>query len=312
MDLKALIPKICNTLEKCGFDVWEERNTRIISFDIVARKDALLLVMKVLGNIDSLTKDQANDLMVLAKLLKASPVVIGLKSTLQTLEDGIIYLRYGVPIITPNTLDDFFLEGIPPLIYAAPGGFYVNIDGRSLKSMREKEQIGLGTLANVAGVSRKAIQMYEDGMSATVDVTIKLEEFLGRPLSEPLDPFKYCKELEEILTKSKGFKDGTNDVFMKLDSMGYEVIQTHRCPFDALSKDAQNLILTGVEKAKPGLEIRARMTSEISRIADRYSVFIMDAKVTKKNIAGTPVITKKELKKMSDSEEVIELIVERK
>ncbi len=58
---------------------------------------------------------------------------------------------------------DLFLEGVPPLIYAAPGGLYVNIDADLLADVREERDWSLGRLATELGVSRRTVSKYEDG-----------------------------------------------------------------------------------------------------------------------------------------------------
>ena len=52
-----------------------------------------------------------------------------------------------------------------------------------MKRLREERSISLGTLAEIAGVSRRTIQMYENGMGAMIDVAIRLEEFSTSPSS---------------------------------------------------------------------------------------------------------------------------------
>ena len=38
------------------------------------------------------------------------------------LERGAVYVRYGIYAISPATLYDYFVEKIPPLVYASPAG----------------------------------------------------------------------------------------------------------------------------------------------------------------------------------------------
>jgi len=53
---------------------------------------------------------------------------------------------------------------------------------------RELDKAPLGQVADVAGVSRRAISMYEEGMSAMVEVAERLEAFFDEALVEPADP----------------------------------------------------------------------------------------------------------------------------
>ena len=74
---------------------------------------------------------------------------------------------------------------IPPLVYASPGGLYVNIDGEALRDLREKRSMSLGDLGQVLGVSRRTISKYESGMGTTLDVAIRIEEFFNTGVVNP-------------------------------------------------------------------------------------------------------------------------------
>src|SRR2546428_5942209 len=106
-----------------------------------------------------------------------------------SLEVGVIYPRFGVSILSRRTLGEFLEEGIPPFLYSPPGGLYVRLDADALRRLREERQVSPGTLADIAGVTRRPIQMYLEGMSATMEVAMRLEEFLNEPLVVPVDPF---------------------------------------------------------------------------------------------------------------------------
>ena len=275
-----------------------------------------MLIIKVLMNIDALSKDNATDLKILARSLGGAPLLIGARSISGQLEDGIIYLRYGIPIMSIPTLNDYFIEGVPPLIYAAPGGFYVEIDAGILKELRKQRRLSIGHLAEIAGVSRKAIQMYENGMNAKVEVAVRLEEFLNEPIVVPLDPFThdpklYEKDIEQAVNLDT--LTGTErEVYIRLKEIGYEVIPTIKCPFDALTKDSRNLIITGVGKYDKATLHKARTMTNISKITERYAVFFIEKRIGKQNLEGTPLIRKDELKEIGDSEEILRLICERK
>src|SRR3989441_8877105 len=156
---------------------------------MVARRDDTLLIVKVFQNVDALSKETAQELKAIARTLDGSPLVVGERSGTGALEDGVIYSRFGVPILCRSTLLEFLEEGVPPFLFSAPGGLYVRLDAAALRRMREERQVSLGTLADIAGVTRRTIQMYLEGMSATMEVAMRLEEFLNESLVMPVDPF---------------------------------------------------------------------------------------------------------------------------
>ena len=78
---EELVKNIRETLSKCGFFISDPHNIRSISFDVIARRDKQLLIIKALTNIDSLSSEDAEQLRVLANALGGSPMVIGLHSS---------------------------------------------------------------------------------------------------------------------------------------------------------------------------------------------------------------------------------------
>jgi putative transcriptional regulator len=310
---EQLIDSVRTTLAKAGFYLSDPHSMRSFSFDIVARKDKLLLLVKALSNIDSISADDAKGLRVLAMALGGNAIVIGLHSGAGPLRDGVLYSRFGVPIISEATFNEYILEGIPPFIYAAPGGLYVHVDGEQLKSIRQARNISLGALAEAAGVSRKAIQMYESGMGAMIEIAAKIEDYLQEPIVEPLDPFSYSLEQEIIraLWTFERFEGLNKEVFEMLKEIGYSVLPTNRCPFDAIAKEEELLLLTGIGASREMTFRKARIVGNISRIAEKKSVVFTGEERSVETIEGTPVITKDELRRADDADEVLELILRR-
>jgi putative transcriptional regulator len=308
-----MIKKTLEVLAKAGFYVTDPDLLRTVNFDIIARRDAMLLLIKVLTNIDALKKDVAEQLKLVSSHLGAFPLLVGDRSNTDLLEEGVVYLRHGIPVMALDTLTDYFIEGVPPFIFSAPGGPYVNIDGSELKRIRTAKGISLGDLAKAAGVSRKSIQLYEAGSKAVFSVVIKMEEYLGRPIAQPVEPFSLktgqesgsysMVESNEIFAKH---------VFKRLKGLGFVVISTMKCPFDALSEDKKTLLLTGLgRQARSTLE-KAKVMATISKITEKDSVIVMNKDTSKQNIGGTPVIGKGELDGLEDPDEVITLVKERK
>ncbi|MCK4445339.1 MAG: transcriptional regulator, partial [Thermoplasmata archaeon] len=281
-------------------------------FDVVARRDDRLLIVKILTNVDSFNGDNAVQLRMIADTLEASALLIGLRTGTGKLEDGVVYSRFGVAILTFNTLSEFFLEGVPPFVFSAPGGLYVRMDGDLIRQIREMKRISLGTLADIAGVSRRTIQMYEEGMGATIDVAMRLEEFLGQPLVMTVDPFTYSEPAEEDTSELERYHGFKRDVLQHLGKLGYSLVPAAKCPFDIFTKDRKTVLLTGLEKMARPLERKAKIVANISRVVEMDSVIFVDKRQVRFNIGGTPLIGSKELKKVKDRGKILELIEERK
>ncbi len=307
MEKDEMLKEICAILKKGDFEIAEPL-FRSASFDLVAKRERVLLILKALMNIDALRTEIARELRLIAKQLSAAPIVIGKKSAMGEIIDGVVYSRHGVPIISLNTFRDFILENVPPLVYASPGGLYVNIDGEILRAIRTRCGLSLGQLAEIAGVSRKAIQFYEEGMSATIDIALRLEEYLNAELIKPIDLLRFAEEEEPV--KYPEPRRSNSDIYEKLVDIGYDVYLTTKCPFDALSKDSREVMLTGVEKVERKIRYKAASFRVLSRIFEKKA-FIVVENYSKEVVAGVPVIKKEELMDMEKSDDVKKLIEER-
>ena len=189
----------------------------------------------------------------------------------------------------------------------------MDVDGDMLARVRNERNLSLSELADAAGVSRRSVQMYEQGMAAQVDTALRLEEFLGIPLVRALDPFSTSPDLDQIRTQISELQEIEQDVFGRLETMGYNVLPTMGCPFNALSSIERRVFLTGVKAGRPdlGTKVRARVIAQISRVAEQDGVLIIEKQVDQQSIEGTPVITRPELDRLDDPEEVLRIIQER-
>ena len=313
MQRTELLGEVRDTLLKAGFYVSDFYSIRPVGFDLVARRDNSLLIIKVLTNIDAMTEDVARELKTLSTLLKGCPLLIGERSGMGRLEHDAVYDRCGIQSITSETFKSHLLEGIPLEVYAAPGGLYVNLNREKIKKIRQEQNISLGSFARSLKVSRRTVQMYEEGMNASVEVALRIEDFLGTDVTVPIDILKYKTKvkLQPTTIEPKGFREFQKEVFSILEGVGYKVLPLERAPFEAVSQDKKKILLTCVDEYNKKLLKKAQVVSSISKITEKHAVLIIDKEVSKKSIEGTPLIVKKELKKIRDPEEILDLIIER-
>lgn len=300
---------IKSTLEKSGFNIFEYY--RGGCFDIVARRDALLLFIKVQTNIDAVNSISMNELKILANFFDGVPLVIGERSSSGKIKDSVLYLRYSVPIMSKKTFDDILLEYMQPFIYASPGGFYVQLDGEAIRKIRKKKEISLGNLAEAAGVSRKAIQMYEKGMGTNVDIALRIENFLCTSVILPMNVFSRTEKINDVEVDMTGIEHFERLVFKYLNKLGCEIIPTRKCPFDALTKVKNDTLLAGISRYNRDLIRKAHFVTSISKVTGSYYAFFVKD-TDEKSIGGVPLIAYRELKRMSSLDDVMEIILERK
>ncbi len=298
-------------LAKAGFDVSSALTLRGVCFDVVARLDDRVLIIKVLSNIDAFSKENSEEMKVLADTLEATPLVVGERSSAGALEPSIVYSRFNISIVSNETLADLLLEDAPPFIFAAPGGLYVKLDSELLRSVREDRGISLGTLADCAGVSRRTIQMYESGMGAMIDAALRIEECLGLPVIEPIDPFEFKSE-ERRKEERTGQERIDTFAVNQLCNLGFSVRPVLKSPFEAVSLSGSAAMLTGIGASDDAkLVQKAIVASDIARIVDRFSILIVERKHDRDSIDSTAVVSNEELKKIDAPEELTSLVAER-
>ncbi|MBR6203813.1 MAG: transcriptional regulator [Candidatus Methanomethylophilaceae archaeon] len=298
-------------LAKAGFDVSSAINIRGICFDVVARLDEKVLIIKVLSNIDAFSKENADEMKTLADALGATPLVTGERSSSGGLEVGIVYSRFNISIVSNETLADLLLEDAPPFIFAAPGGLYVRLNSELLKSAREARGISLGTLAETAGVSRRTIQMYESGMGAMIDAALRIEEYLNLPVIETIDPFTFKSEERE---KEERIVHRMPDLVAldQLSRLGFTVSPVVKSPFDAVTRDTSTRMLTCFGDEDSKIVQKAIVASELSKIMDHFSIMIVERKKERDSIDDTVVMSNEELKKIDAPNELTDLVASRR
>jgi len=309
MDKELLAAQVEEVLREAGFSTSDRCYIRPRSFDLAARRGDLFLFLKILSNIDGLNERTALEIRRLAKHLLASPILVGEKTRDQYLERGAVYFRYGIPTLSLFTLADCLLEGVLPLVYAAHGGLYVRIDGDRMRQVRLARGISLGALATELGVSRRTISKYEaEDMDTSVDVALKLEEILNEELIEPVDPFQ-SEAVAEEKVEVKG--PVTDNILRLLLEIGFEVVPTAQAPFNAISREGNLVVLTGVGKFSQSIVKKARLMSSLSSVARTKSVVIVDGETKLECIEETALIEKRELEDIDQTRDFEDLVAEK-
>ena len=312
------IERIAELLQRAGFYVAGTTGARPSSFDLVARRDSTLLLLKALKNVDALDAEEAARLQELGRLFPAVVLVIGQRSGLAELEEGVVYTRYGVPIVHETTLREYLEKALPPFLYASPGGVFARVDGPRLRELRLARGLSLGALASIAGVSRRAIQLYEEGQGAEATVVERIEAHFDEPVARPVLLFEVPVAPAAARPDQDAADDGppapTGDalrdgVFRQLDGLGLEVTVTVRAPFDALAK-AHEILLTGVGSLRTAAR-RAEILHGVARVAEGHAMFVVREQVHRETIAGLPILTVAELKRHRDPDELLEALAER-
>ncbi len=314
MSRSALVGNVTAMLVDAGFAVSDRCSIRPKSFDVAARRGDDLLLLKILGNIDGFDGATGEEMRRLGSYLDATPMVIGLRTRDENLKPGVVYFRHGVPVLSPDTAMDFFVEEVPPLIYAAPGGLYVNIDSTVLADEREQRGWSLGQLANELGVSRRTVSKYEDGMNASIEVAMQLERIFDTPFASPVEVLDGAKEVREAEPTPDDPEIDPADALIVtiMTRAGFDVHPTSRAPFKAVSEDAsgEGNVLTGHSTYTKTAEKRARIMASIGKVTQTRSVYFVD-RAKHESIDGTAIVEREEIERIDDADELRDLIRDR-
>jgi|Deesub1362B_J571_1020462.scaffolds.fasta_scaffold00052_57 putative transcriptional regulator len=308
---EVIAASVLKILRKAGYAVTDLVETRPRCFDIVAKKESVILLVKVLYNIDSFKPEMAEEMKIIAKLLKASPVVVGEKFKFDYLERGVVYTRYGLPVINTATFYDFVVEEVAPLVYSAPGGYYVRLDSERIRSARERLGISIGDIARHLGISRRAAKKYEEGVDTSVENALKLEEILGTYVMKEIDVLNFVGEdveTEEI--KEVELQGKEAEIVEQLRCIGVKVYPIKHAPFDAVAKTDDESILTGVKQVKT-IEKRAEILGRISETVAAKAAYIVE-KMVNKEVGSVIFVMKEELECVSSAKDFLNLLDEKK
>ncbi len=311
MSRSALVGNVTAMLEDAGFLVSDRCSIRPKSFDVAARRGEDVILLKILGNIDAFDGRTGAEMRRLGEYLGAAPLVIGLRTRDEELDPGVVYFRHGVPVLSPDTAMDLFVEDVPPLIYAAPGGLYVNIDSEVLADVRERRDWSLGRLAQELGVSRRTVSKYEDGMDASVEVAAQLEELFEAPLTSPVSLLDDDESVRDIDDPEGPTDDANEAIVALLTRVGYEVHPTVRAPFKTVSEDGEyEQVLAGHSEFTEAAEKRARIMSSVGRVTRTRSVYVVD-RAPRDAVDGTALLEESEVAAIDEREEFRDLVQDR-
>ncbi len=292
-----LVEKVVNSLEKNQFDFLFTRGC----FDIVARREKLFL-LKILLNIDGLNAEQAQSLKVASYFLSAQPFIISLKTNREFLKDGVVYSRFGLPIITQKFFENI-LAGEMFAIQSSKGKYTVPINTEILRKRRKELNLTLEKLSKIVGISKKALYEIENKRVDPMFTTVrKLETVLNVNLRAPYK----MKSYEPIYLKPKdSFQEKISNEFLRI---GIENSPISSAPFKIVGK--KDFCIT-VYLSKNTAQIKkVDMIKKTSSLLSSRALFVTK-NLEKDNIDGVPVISESELSEIDSTDDFIRIIKEK-
>lgn len=319
MPIEKVIARTLEVLQDKGFETSRPYINERSAINIVARSGSRLFLIKVLEDLLNLKSQCALEIKKASYALRAHPIVVSEKEADTEIDRGAAYEKQGIYAVHPDALVEYF-EGGRQYVYYKGGRFYVKIDGKKLREIRERIGLSLGGLANLLGVTRKAVYEYEKGeMDATVDVAFRLYEVLKRYVDEEeaMQAFKPINILsnvtvEDFKREEKGLgRTGRQrlqeEVASKLSRLGFSIFKFKDAPFNIIAKKngegGKTILILTVEtlsdRSREGVEV-LRGVAEVAKVRRLI--------VTRKALHEEEgVINAKKLEDISSPEELIEV-----
>ena len=304
-DMKErMTEKALALLQDAGFQTSDCRMVRSC-FDILARRDETILLIKVHVNIEGLTSKSAAELRNVAAAMSATPLIIGDHMKCALLSPDVIYTRYDIHVLNIEAFAEILRHEIP-LIYSIRGNYCMRINPQLLTEVRKKANITQEDLASEIGVSKQSIHRYESTGRISLDIAEKLMDFLKQDMAVPGQIFsseiRYLEsEISMHMTELKRI------AFRELRNMGLDPSLTN-APFDilAVEKEHDQKILTLVTDDLKGLHRRVEIIKDISEMTGYRRVCISN----RAHGVDVVVIRPKELSEIKEADELFRLLDE--
>ena len=282
-----IIDKLAVFLLKDGFTVKTLTRT---CFDLLARRDDKILLIKVLEDANAMSKEYTDAMNLVSSYIGAVSIIISEKAG-NKLEDNVLYTRFDLYTLNFNT----FVNSIKnkfPFVRRTQAGFTISIAGNKLKRKREEKGYSLNYLSKKVGVTSRMIDKYEKGNSEiTISKAMKIYNIFGPNVFNEINIFS---------GKNKIQSNYKSDLSKKYIDLGFEASDTNKTPFDIIAKKENELILTGV-----GDKTR-RDFSSLSKLLDADNLVIFKKKKPK----DIPAVTKEEFLEFEKANELIKFLKE--
>jgi len=300
----SLNRRVTDALLKNDFEVMLSRGI----FDIAGKREYKLLI-KTLINIDGFLERHAKSLKVLSHFLSANPLVVSLKANKYILQDMIVYSRFNIPVMTPETLETLLFEDSLPYIYSVKGKHLVRIDSKKMKRRRTEMGLSMKSLANKVGVSVKAIYEIEnERVNPTLSTAKKLEEILGVKLILTYGIDLLTRPKEDVRIPPLTLVE--KRVSRELQRIGLKSSCVYHPKLNVIGKG--NFTFASCVKEKDlNLQDEATFLKEFKIFFECDTAIILKEIEGRERISDVPVLTLHEIEEVKNTRELLDLLKEK-
>ncbi|MCC6043410.1 MAG: helix-turn-helix domain-containing protein, partial [Desulfurococcaceae archaeon] len=228
------------------------------SVDIVTRVQNKALLLKVTENLDELSKQEVSDLKKVRVAYDAYTVIIAQRDEKGDLEDEVVYYKYDNVAVTPKTLEDYIVKGQKSLVAYIRGNYVLKINPEKLRERASESGISRGELADLLGISKKAVYMYERGeMHIVLEKGVKLASILGEDIFEEFDIFRDTRLHGKVNVGSMPRDEVENALYRVASTMRKLCISFSRMPVDVVLRAEKPISIvkeTGMDSNREKVE----------------------------------------------------------
>ena len=266
-------------------------------FDVLVKANQKIYAIKILGNIDSLLHDHAENLKILASATDTIPILLGIRTNKTNLKDDILYQRFSIFASNFRTLKKILLYSEMPSIIQSKKGLYVFIDSDKLRNERSENNLTQKALADRLGISKKNIYEHEKTDKLMLKSTyMLLRNVITKDVSKSIN-LRISTQYElPIKTKFE------YTVCKFFTNIGFSIAIVRKTPFNVVATKTYN-IMSYVSQHANKSDSQIKYLKDISLFFGQFALLI----TKDKSYLDIPSLTLDELKE-KDEHSIIKLI----
>lgn len=231
MEKEHVLETVTGILQRAG---WNHSRLPGGCFDVMSKGEQHVALLKVHANVDSVTRPDSEEIKQAAQYLSASPLIVGERNSRGELEKQVIYERYGIPTVKPETLEAYLDMQEKLYVMNRKGGYYVSIDAEKFEEKRKEEGYSVNGLAKEIGVTARTVTKYRRNGVATVETAKRITSVLGDVVQE-VNIFEQDLQQEERQQIDRRGELAQRFIKIGMDAAGFQ-----RAPFDVAAKDEED------------------------------------------------------------------------
>ncbi len=248
----------------------EDHNKR--SIDVVAaHEERKPLMIKVVNDTTDLKPGELSELRACSSLLGAASLVVANNDNGEEIDDIVAHEKSGVFVVGIGGLKSTLENSI--YVVKRQGNYYMRVDGEKLRAERERKGYGLGDLAALLSVSRRAVYMYErEETDVSLQTALRLMEVFGDKVFRPINILEEEEKSRYVPKQRRYVSSRLERLSSAIKNLGGELVETKRAPSDAVARVEKDKMVIVLSASKE--KILLKKVSESAKVASS-----VDAKI---------------------------------